>query len=424
MTTRRTIFALAVAAAVGAAGTLEAAETPRTLTLTTKSDAASAKLREVQDKVESFQGGPPAAAMVRQILELDPEFAMASYYLSATTPPPDNQKHLDRAVELSKKASEGERRFIEAMVLARGKTPAEAVAPLRKLAADYPGERVLPMLLGQTLAGLGRHEEARAAYEQAIKISDRTPRAYALLGNYHLLKGDYARAREYYTVARGKMPTGVAPGAISSGITFSYLYEGDVDQALKTMTEYVEDYRNATVRFGDLPEVFIWNSIARINLESGRLEEAMKAYEKGFETVPGSKLSEEQKKIWLGRLHHGRGRTLARMGRHAEAWKEAETIRTMIAEGGERGKQYAPAFHYLAGYLKLEAGETAAAIEHLLQADVEDDPFHKLLLARAYEKSGKKDDAKKLYTEIVNFPNSNLERALAYREAKKRLATL
>lgn len=423
MTTRRTILALTVAAAVGAAA-LSAAETPRTFTLTTKSDAARAQLRELQDKVESFQGGPPAAAMARTILELDPEFAMAMYYLSATTPPPDNQKHLDRAVELSKKASEGERRFIDAMVLARGKTPADAVEPLRKLAADYPGERALHMLRGQNLAGLGRHDEARAAYEQAIKISDRTPRAYSLLGNYHLLKGDYAKAREYYIVARGKMPKGVAPGATSYGITFTHLYEGNVDQALKTLTAYVDDYRNATVRFGELPEVFIWNSIARINLENGRLEGAMKAYEKGFETVPGSKLSEEDKKIWLGRLHHGRGRTLARMGKHAEAWKEAETIRQMIAEGGERGKQFESAYHYIAGYLKLEAGETAGAIEHLKQSDLEDDPFHKLLLARAYDKSGQKDEAKKLYTEIVNFPQSNLERALAYREAKKRLATL
>lgn len=424
MTTRRTMVALAVAAAVGAASALSAAEPPRTFTLTTKSDPARAKLRELQDRVESFQGGAPAAAMARQILELDPEFAMAVYYLSATTPPPDNQKHLDRAVELSRKASKGERRFIEAMVLARGKTPAAAVEPLRKLAADYPGERVLYILLGQSLSGLGRHDEARAAYEQAIKISDRTPRAYALLGNYHLMKGDYAKAREYYTIARGKVPAGVAPGATSYGIAFTHLYEGNVDQALKTLTAYVDDYRNATVRFGELPEVFIWNSIARINLENGRLEEAMKAYEKGFETVPGSKLNEEEKKIWLGRLHHGRGRTLSRMGKQEEAWKEAEIVRQMIAEGGERGKQFEPAYHYIAGYLKLEAGDPAAAIEHLKQAEVEDDPFRMLLLARAYEKSGKKDEAKKLYSEIVNFPQSNLERALAYREAMKRLAML
>ena len=420
MMTRRTMMALAVSAAVGAAS---AAEMPRTLTLTTKSDAARTKLRELQDRVESFQGGPPAAALAREILELDPEFAMAMYYLSATTPPPDNQKHLDRALALSKTASEGERRFIEAMVLARGKTPADAVEPLRKLAADYPGERVVFMLQGQNLAGLGRHDEARAAYERAIEISDRTPRAYALLGNYHLMKGDYARAREYYTIARGKVPKGVPPGATSYGVAFTHLYEGNVDEALKTLAAYVDDYRNATVR-GDLPEVFVWNSIARINLENGRLEEAMKAYEKGFESVPGSKLGEEDKKIWLGRLHHGRGRTLARMGKPEEAWKEAEIVRQMIADGGERGKQFEPAYHYIAGYLKLEAGDAAAAIEHLKQAEVEDDPFRMLLLARAYEKTGKKEDAKKLYSDIVTFPQSNLERALAYREAKKKLATL
>jgi tetratricopeptide (TPR) repeat protein len=427
MATRRTMVALIVAAAVGAASALSAPETPRTLTLTTKSDAAREKLRELQDKVESFQGGPPAAAMAREILELDPEFAMAVYYLSATTPPPDNQKHLDRAVELSKKASEGERRFIEAMVLARGKTPADAVEPLRTLAADYPGERVLQMLIGQTLDGLGRHDEARAAYEEAIRISDRTPRAHAQLGHYHLIKGDYAKAREYYTAARGKTPKGVATGFIAYGVAFTHLYEGDVDQALWNLTAYLYEFKNATVReigrFGEVPEVYIWNSIARINLENGRLEEAMKAYEKGFETVPGSKLSEEDKKIWLGRLHHGRGRTLARMGKHAEAWKEAATIKQMIAEGGERGKPFEEAYQYLAGYLKLEAGDTAAAIEHLTRGDL-DDLFQKLLLARAYEKAGKKDDAKKLYAEIVNFSDSNLERALAYREAKKRLATL
>ena len=46
--------------------------------------------------------------------------------------------------------------------------------------------------------------------------------------------------------------------------------------------------------------------MARINLENGRLDEAMKAYEKGYESVPGSKLPEDQKQTWLGRLRHGK----------------------------------------------------------------------------------------------------------------------
>ena len=99
--------------------------------------------------------------------------------------------------------------------------------------------------------------------------------------------------------------------------------------------------------------------MARINLENGRLDEAMKDYEKGYESVPGSNLPEDQKQTWLGRLHHGKARTLARMGKHEEAWAEVETIKKMIEDGGEEAKQYWPAYHYVAGYAKLEAGDCA-----------------------------------------------------------------
>ena len=68
----------------------------------------------------------------------------------------------------------------------------------------------------------------------------------------------------------------------------------------------------------------------------------------------------------------------------------------MIDDGGEPAKQYLPAWHYLAGYLKLEAGDYKAAVDELKQANPED-PFHNLLLARAYEKAGDKEEARKTY---------------------------
>jgi len=108
------------------------------------------------------------------------------------------------------------------------------------------------------------------------------------------------------------------------------------------------------------------------------------------------------------------------MGKTEEAWAEAETVKKMIEDGGDAGKQFWPAYHYLAGYVKLEAGEYDKAIEHLKQADA-DDPFHTLLLARAYDKAGKKDDARATYEKVVASQAQNLERALAYPEAKKRL---
>jgi Tfp pilus assembly protein PilF len=95
----------------------------------------------------------------------------------------------------------------------------------------------------------------------------------------------------------------------------------------------------------------------------------------------------------------------------------------MIDDGGEQAKQFEPAWNYLAGYVKLEAGDAQAAVEFLKKADPTD-PFHKLLLARAYEKVGDKDAAKKAYQDVVASNVNNLERALSYPEAKKKLKTL
>jgi tetratricopeptide (TPR) repeat protein len=306
--------------------------------------------------------------------------------------------------------------------VARSARAADAGPALDQLAADFPDERVIQMLRGQLLSGGGRLDEALAAFDRALAIDDGTARAHAFAANLRILQGDYAGARKGFDASLARLPKGTAPGPQRYGTAFTYLYEGHPAKAIEVLRTYVQEYKNAGSPFG-FPEVFIWNSIARIHLENGQLAEAMSAYEKGYASVPGSGLDETQKKIWLGRLHHGKGRTLARLGQHDAAWKEAQIIRKMIDEGGEQGKQFEPAWHYIAGYLKLEAGDVPAALEHLKQANPQD-PFHKLLLARAHERAGDKAAAKRAYEEVAAFNQNTLERALSYPEAKKKLSTL
>ena len=349
---------------------------------------------------------------------------MGAYYLSAVTPPPDNEKHLEKAVALSKKASDGERRFIDAMVVARANQGADfqkAIPALETLAADYPGERLVQVILGQIYQGDSQPEKARAAFRRADEIGPPSPRVRAFLANEDLVHGDYGKARLTFLDVEKSLPKGAAPFAVRYGIAFSYLYEGQVDPALQSLETYLAEYKESGAAQG-FPEVFIWNSIARINLENGRLDAAMKAYEKGYESVPGSSLPEDQKQVWHGRLQHGRCRVLAKMGKHEEAWAEALKVKTMIDEGGEPAKQYLPAWHYLAGYLKLEAGDFDAAIAELKQANAQD-PFHQLLLARAYEKKGARAEARAAYRAVVDSRQNNIERALSYPEAKRKLAS-
>jgi tetratricopeptide (TPR) repeat protein len=287
------------------------------------------------------------------------------------------------------------------------------------LAKQYPEDRMVQMLLGQVCSNLGKLDESNAAFERAIKLDGSTPRVYTFMGNNELLKGNYAKARELFNASLAKQVKGSAPFGPNYGLAYSYIYQNDIKSAVKTLEAYAVDY-DASTQQQNFPAVFIWNSIARLHLEYGKAEDAMKAYEKGYSTIPGSKIDEMQKKIWLGRLHHGKARTLAKMGKREEAWKEADLIKKMIEEGGKDGEQFWPAYHYLTGYLKLEAGDYAKAVEELKQTDLTD-PFHKLLLARAYDKSGDSTNAQKLYKEITEFNQLTLERALAYPEAKKKI---
>ena len=70
-----------------------------------------------------------------------------------------------------------------------------------------------------------------------------------------------------------------------------------------------------------------------------------------------------------------------------------------------------------------KTGQAAEMIEtlerYLANADDEGNAFG--MLARAYEKSGDKANAQKLYVEITEFNQLTLERALSYPEAKKKL---
>ena len=417
---------LALAAACASTASYAAAPAGRHFEWTTQSADAKRMLIDLQQRVENFQAGPENLELARKLVAADPNFAMGVYYLSVFTTPPDEAvAQYQKSRELAKKASAGERRFIEGMSHARlnqGLGFRRSIQPLEALAEDYPGERLVFMILGQLYNADAQGDKAKGAFEKALTLGPRSPRAEAFLAGDALLKGQYSEARRAYLEIEKSLPKGSVPFNIRFGVTFSHLYEGNPDAALESLRTYLAEYK-ARGLDQQFPEAFIWNAMARINLESARLEEAQKCYRNGYESIPGSTLSEDQKKTWLGRLRHGMSRTLARMGKQKEAWAEAEAVREMLLTGGEAGRQYWPAYHYLAGYAKLEAGDAAAALEHLLQADT-NDPFHRLLLARAYEKLGRKDEAKASYQTIVDSQWAGIERPLAYPEAKRKLQSL
>ncbi|MGH7492907.1 MAG: tetratricopeptide repeat protein [bacterium] len=392
------------------------------LTLTTHSPAAKENFVHAIGALESFQFQEFTNA-AQKTVAADSNFAMAHMLMAATVGPQQRQPHLDKIAALAPTTSKGEQIYLQGMLHFYKNEDDKALDSFKQLSQMLPDDRMVYMMLGNVQRRKGDFTGAIASFEAANKIDPSLPRAWSFIGDCYLLQEKYDKARTNYRQVVSKVDPDASPFGPFFGQIWADLYEGKPDPALKTLDEYLNRYNRNGAAQG-FPPVWIWNHKARINLEFGRLNEALRCYEIGYKSVPpaaASAVDSIQKIVWLGRMHHGRARTLAKMGKYDEAWKIAEQVKKMIEDGGKEGEQYWPAYHYLAGYIVLEKGDYPAAIEHLKQTDL-NDPFQKLLLARAYLKTGEKAQAIKLCEEITKFTTNNIERALSYSEAKKIIA--
>lgn len=412
------LFALAITPRIFAAPATPPAEPPGRIPFAARS-AGQPKVREALALMDSFAANVRIRAAAEEAVRADDKLAIAQYLLALTYSGDDAKPYLERAAALAPSAPIGERLYIEAGLLRRAHKDDEALAAFENLKGIWPREPLVRLSLAELYQAAGQTARAYEAAEIALEKAPESARAHVVMGNVLISKDEYGRAREAFEAARAHLAPKAAPGAVWFGIATSYVYEHKTKPAVETLRAFLERYRSA--EGNTIPEVFIWNAMARIELEGGDPKAALAMYEQGFTSVKASDLSVRDKTIWEGRLHHGRGRVLARLGKANEAWAEAETVKKMIEDAGDDAKEFRPSYHYLAGYLKLEAGEVPAAIEELKQAQVNDDPFRALLLARAFEKAGQKDEAQKQYQKIVKTTRNSLERALSYPEAKKKL---
>lgn len=392
----------------------------------TKSREARELVVQITRAIETYQSPAVLTGLAQRLVDADPDWGFAYMVQSQFQAPPQAQASLDKAKELSTGLNEGERTYVEGAAAIRAQDIPKALAAFQKLVRLYPGERRAHMLVGQLQMGAGDFAAAEKALKKAFKMDSSTPRIYAFLGNCRLIRGSEREAQKYFRAGLQKVDeSGAFPFGLYFGSIFSQVQQRHVDQALASVDLALRRYIDSGGPQG-FPAVFIHNLRARINLENGRLEAALRDYENGaktLENVDPAILSEQQKQIWTGRYHHGRARTLAKMGKFDQAMAIAEELKRQIDGGGQAAAQFVPSYHYLAGYIQLEAGKLDKAIDHLESANAAD-PFHRVLLARAYFKKGSLDKAREIYREVAGMNQVSVERALAYPEAKEMLKKL
>ena len=168
------------------------------IALTTSSEEAKAlylRGREVSEQLRFYD----ARKLFEQAAAKDPTFALAHYSLALNSPSPKEfLSHLNEAVRLSSKASEGERLMILALQAGVNGDSKKSLEYTRELANKYPRDVRAQAQLGFVY---GNRQEFDKAVPPLIKATELDPSyslAYNALGYAYMPQGKYSDAEKAF----------------------------------------------------------------------------------------------------------------------------------------------------------------------------------------------------------------------------------
>lgn len=271
----------------------------------------------------------------------------------------------------------------------------------------------------QELNNEGRQDEALAVLNQLLATDPKNYDANLYAGIVLDLKGDYAKAHTYLEKAIDLAPANRKVQAFRT-IAVSYAFSCDMPRVIDNEQQAYEAQLQAQK---PIDAAGTANELARIALECGDTPTASKWYQTGYTTaMHAPDLSEADRDLWEFRYQSAKTRIAARNSRKAEAEEDLKFAKATLDKGKLPSDQQR-FYPYLAGYVAYYGGNYQAAIDELKKAD-QKDPFILVLLAQAYENSGNKDEAMKLYRQVLTINSHNPTNAFARPLAKKKLGML
>lgn len=199
--------------------------------------------------------------------------------------------------------------------------------------------------------------------------------------------------------------------AAQRAMAMSYGFDGDCANTVKyeeLVVAYWVTQEQAEPQDAFYQEGEMANEAARVCIDVGQLDVAEQYYRRGSEL--GLKEPEPRthpRSLWDFRLAHALARLAARRGDKGEAQRQVALARKALDGDPAMAAQQERFFPYLAGYVALYTGDLAAAEAELTRAIAtpgnERDPFMHCLVAMAYEKEGKADQARAFYQKAYDL---------------------
>jgi tetratricopeptide (TPR) repeat protein len=433
--------------------------------ITTKSEEAKKEFALGRDLSEKLQAQDSVAHFDKAIA-LDPEFASAELArANSAATAKEFFEHLNKAVALADKASEGERLLILANQAGANGEVVKQKDDLEKLVAAYPNDERAHFNLGAFEFGQQNYSQAIEHLKKSQELAPDYSLAANMLGYSYRQIGDYANAEQAFKkyielipndpnpydsyaellLKMGKFPESVEqyrkalaidPHFVPShfGISADLTYMGKADDANAELQKMAEQSRND----GELRTALF--GMAVVASDGGKWDKAVQAIDKQYAVAEkkndvaamaadlqakGNIIMEMQKYDLAGQqfdrslqliegsslsqeikdnatlLHHF---NLAGLAIAKKDYAAAKSHAEQYRKGAEASKNPAQIklAHELAGRIALAQKDYDGAITELEQAN-QLDPRNLYRLGLAYEAKGDKDKAQKYYAEAAGF---------------------
>lgn len=306
---------------------------------------------------------------LRKSVKIDPNFA-PSYNMIG---------YAESSLENWDKAEEAFKRYIELM-------PAH----------PNPHDSYAELLLNR-----GKYDESIENYKKAYEFDDTFNSALIGIGHNYVFKGDFSKAREYYTQTIDKATTinQRLAGLYWNGT--SYIHEGKYNEAMK-----IFDKRKKLAQKEGLETTVInaLNIEGFILTEIGQEAKGMKKFEQAYKMIETSDIPKELKSNLMITNRLNMCYALASNNRIDEAENEAMKCEKMVNERGNPNE--IQNLHVTLAILEMKKGNYQNAVNHFEKTDVKNSPFNMQKLGEAYEKMGNSAMSNK-YFNLAKMSNQN-----------------
>src|SRR6266404_1170904 len=435
------------------------------LPTTTASEEAKKEFLLGREKFEKLQAQDSLVHFDKAIA-IDPGFASAELARANASPTTKEFfEHLNKAVALSNKSSEGERLLILASEAGANGNVTKQKEYLDKLLAAHPNDERINFVVGGYYFGQQEYPKAIEHYKKATQLAPDYSPAYNIVGYAHRQTGDYASAEQAFkkyielipndpnpydsyaelllkmgkfdeSVAQYQKALAIDSNFINShqGIAAALMYQGKPDQAAAELQKITDKARSDAERRTALFALTV------VEVDGGKMEKALedvdKQYALGEKTndVPamtgdlqlkgnillemgkydeakalferGLKATEESNlsqeiKDNTRLFQHY---NLARVGLGKKDIATAKSEAEVFRKGTDSLKNPAQTrqAHELAGMIALEEKDYDKALAELQQAN-QQNPYNLYRLCQAYQGKGDVEKAKAFCTKAAGF---------------------